>query len=350
MHTGPVPQRLGSSLVCSPNRTLTLVAVVALTVACAADPATSSSSSPSSSSDADAGAASDAQSAPAELDHYKPCPAAQRLGGFKVVLAEKFTAVEGQVFDAVDPQTVSEVLQEAGDCKLLRSPALFCSPPCGLDQKCAPGGKCVPAPASKPVGAVTVSGLKVAVAMSPKWGNTYLHSGDMPHPGFDVGARIGLRAAGGDIGAFNLLGTGVAALVVATANTKPNVQAGKDLKLAWTPPSASSAARVHVALNINEHGSTSARILCDAPDTGTFAVPAALLDALRALGTSGFPSLSLSRRTVDSASLALGCVELIVRSDVELTPSVDGVVSCTADKQCPGGQICSKELACTDKK
>jgi len=103
---------------------------------------------------------------------------------------------------------------------------------------------------------------------------------------------------------------------------------------------------VHVELNLNNHGSTSAWLTCDVPDTGSYALPAEVLEALYAIGVSGFPSLALSRRSADTATIALGCIDLTVLSEVSVSVEIDGIVSCTQDNQCPPGQSCGVDLAC----
>jgi hypothetical protein len=93
-------------------------------------------------------------------------------------------------------------------------------------------------------------------------------------------------------------------------------------------------------LNINKHGSSEARIECDFPDTGSAQVPAALVDALFAMGQSGFPTITLTRRTATSESIEPGCVELLVTSAFSTEVEVPGLTSCDETHPCPTGQNC----------
>lgn len=221
------------------------------------------------------------------LSGYNPCSAATKVGGFTITLAEVFTGVNGQVLDGVVPQNVPKEVQTSGSCKLLSKPQLTCSPPCTPGQTCGTSGSCITYPQSLSVGTVTVSGLKAQLSMSPQYGNNYTNPSSLPHPGFSEGADIRLAASGGDTAAFTLSGQGIAPLVSSTK--KVPVESGKSVDLTWTPPGAKGHARVHIELNINNHGSTSAWIACEAEDTGSFSIPEALVTALTGMGLSGGP-------------------------------------------------------------
>jgi hypothetical protein len=69
-------------------------------------------------------------------------------------------------------------------------------------------------------------------------------------------------------------------------------------------------------IEIDRHGLTHASLQCDVADQGSATVGAALIDALIALGTSGFPKITAARRTADATTLANGCVELQVLNAV----------------------------------
>ncbi|HWO13004.1 MAG TPA: hypothetical protein VNN80_26070, partial [Polyangiaceae bacterium] len=68
--------------------------------------------------------------------------------------------------------------------------------------------------------------------------------------------------------------------------------------------------------------------------------PARLIDALSALGRSGFPTITLTRRTATSTSMALGCVQMLVTSEVTAGVAVAGLTSCNTSDMCPEGQTC----------
>ena len=81
-------------------------------------------------------------------------------------------------------------------------------------------------------------------------------------------------------------------------------------------------------------------------DVETLGLRLFCLDRLLELGFSGFPSLALTRRTVDTVDLAPGCIELRVNSTTVLDVSIDGLISCSFDEDCPPDQICRLDLTC----
>lgn len=275
---------------------------------------------------------------------YEPCPAETRIGGFSVQLTDAFTGVQGQVTDAVDPAVVG--LQQGasvGGCRLMRPPSLFCQPACPPEQACAGDDRCVARPEAQDVGTVVVEGLKAPVEMTARAPVFfYTFTGDLPHPGFDPGDAIVLRGGGAE--PFTLVGRGIPKLQVSGDTLA--LEAGTDAALEWTAPDDTTAIGVRIVLNIANHGGTPAWIECEAPDTGRFDIPAALIDTLLDLGFSGFPSVGLTRRTADSTDLAIGCVDFQVLSEVVLDVDIPGLVSCDADDQCPDGQVCRVDLTC----
>ncbi len=273
-----------------------------------------------------------------------PCPEAERVGGFTVALDEGFTAVSGFVRDGVLPSDVWTVEASAGDCQLRVGPVLQCDEDCGANRTCAGERGCIDYPRNRSVGTVRITGLAAPVAMEPSAIGSYNFLGDLPHPGFTEGAHLELRAGGGDFSAFTLDGRGIAALEV----PEGDVAASPDepLALRWTPPAAPGPARVLVEVDIAHHGGTLAEIVCDAPDTGALDIPASLVGGLFARGVAGFPAVTLTRRTVDSARIAPGCVDFTVASVVVRDLVIDGVRSCNFDEDCPGGGTCAPERVC----
>ena len=276
---------------------------------------------------------------------YTTCGEAERVGGFRITLADAYTGVDGQVLDGVVPANVPELVLQGEHCRVLKGRTLFCDPACVPGETCGDDGACVPYPERISVGTVTVSGLVEPLEMEAKWGNNYTNPGSMPHPGYVPGADIALAAQGGDYEPFALRGVGVEVLD-ATGDEIVSVVQGEGVALSWAAPTVESPALVHLELNLNNHGSTSAWLSCDLPDTGSYTVPSEAIEALYAIGVSGFPSLSLSRRSVDATSIGLGCVDLTVISEVSVSVEIEGIISCTQDKQCPPGQSCGVDLAC----
>ena len=192
---------------------------------------------------------------------------------------------------------------------------------------------------------VSVRGMVVDVDMTASDpGNFYTNPGSLPHPGYTAGAGIALEATGGDFAGFSLLGWGVSAR--SSADDEIAIATGQDATAVWQAAGDPGPSRVRITLDVNRHGGTPIWIECDVEDTGTYSIPSALVDELIEFGLSGFPTLTLSRRTTDSATIAPGCVELHVVSDVVLDVSVPGLSSCTEDEDCTEPQTCQADLSC----
>jgi hypothetical protein len=275
---------------------------------------------------------------------YNPCPVTTKVGGFEVTLAEKYTGVSGQVLDGVVPTQVPNLAQNAEECSLWVAKTLFCDPPCVPGETCGTEGSCIPYPESHSVGTVVIEGLKEPLSMEAKWGNHYTNPGTMAHPGYEVSAALHVEASGGDYEPFHLRGVGVEPLEVTT--TSAEVAQGAGLAVAWIPGQEVAGVRIALELNINNHGSNSAWIECDVSDSGAYTVPSDLIGALFGLGVSGFPSLVITRQSVDSTTIEPGCVQFAVTTSQALAISVEGVISCTNDAACPKGQTCGVDLQC----
>jgi hypothetical protein len=275
---------------------------------------------------------------------YNPCSTATKVGGFEVTLAEKYTGVSGQVLDGVVPAQVPELAQEEGECSLWVAKSLFCDPACVPGETCGESGSCIPYPESHSVGTVIIDGLIDPLTMEAKWGNHYTNPGTMAHPGYEDAALISLQATGGDFEPFALRGVGVQALEV--SETSPEVVVGAGLTVSWLAAQEEPGVSIHLELNINNHGSSSAWIACDVTDSGTYTISSALIEALFDKGVSGFPSLAMTRQSVDSTTIGPGCVQLVVASAQALSVNVEGVTSCTSDAGCPNGQACGADLQC----
>ena len=279
---------------------------------------------------------------------YRPCDVADHVGGIEITLEDEFTSVQGQIYNGVVPAYIPMVAQSEGTCRLLRPRALRCEPRCEVGLTCGEDGTCRPQPEAVSVGTITVDGLTAPVELSagpPVF--FYSHRGDLPHPAFGLGDRVSLSASGTDeVMAFALEGRGVEALEI-QSEALP-LEMGTPSVLSWTAPTDDSDAMIHLVLSIANHGGTPGQIDCEVPDTGEFTFPVALTDAILNLGYSGFPAVWLTRRTVDSVSTSLGCVELVVQSNSALDIAIPGLTSCSVDEDCPDGQTCGPDLTCGD--
>lgn len=274
---------------------------------------------------------------------YATCPSDTRVGGFEVTLEDTFSTIQGRVTTGVDPNVVLVVESSSGPCELLRPPELFCDPGCDAGTTCAADGSCVALPENMSVGDVTIDGLSAAVTMAPREPIFFYNFVDeLPHPAFTEGAEVTLSATGAAT-EFTVAATGTTALE--TALTEVPIDTGTGAEVSWTPGSADDV-MVEIELNLANHGGTPGRIVCTVDDTGSFAVPADLVDTLLAGEASGFPSLRIARQGAGAANTAAGCVDLRLSSEVLLDVRVPGLTSCSDDTDCTAPEICRVDLTC----
>lgn len=267
------------------------------------------------------------------------CPQETRVGGFELALEAEYTAFSGSVADGVVPITVLEPVGEGGGCTLLRRNNPFCDPPCQPGTTCDFDGACIPYPTNHSVGTLTLAGLAQGeVTVKPVMPTFDYFSTMLEHPAFAAGAAIELAASGGDYPAFTLRGEGVA--MIEPGADALEMRDGEPLTVAWGAGAGAGAGEVRVELNIDQHGNTPVRLVCEAEDTGSLTIPAALISQLIGFGISGFPSVQYYRQTVDSVELPPGCVEFAVRSHRQTLLSVAGHIPCDSQGDCPDGQVC----------
>lgn len=269
---------------------------------------------------------------------YRTCDLAAKIGEFKVQLDESFTAVSGAVAAGVVPGAVPALARQEGECRLLRRRNLYCEPACDGQSTCGEDGRCIPYPLGRSAGTVTIAGLAAPVTMTPAPLGKHYHHNTLPHPGFRPGDQILLHAAGGEVGPFTLLGRGVAAIEL--SSDKRVLDRNKALELRWAP-GPPGPARVTFQLEIDQHGLSKASLVCDFEDRGAATVSAELITDLIELGTSGFPKLTMARRTVDATSLPSGCVELLVMTATEGPLEISGHHPCRTSADCPTGKTCA---------
>jgi len=255
----------------------------------------------------------------------------ERAGRFDVILEEAYSAIDGEVRAGVIETAIITVEAEEGGCRLLRAENPFCDPPCGGGEVCTSTAQCAVFPERIAVGTVTITGLEVPLAMEPAADQRYFET-DLPHPVITAGAEIELTADG-----LGLSGFGFGAL----SGVSPSVfvAAETPLDVSWDPENADALIRIEV--NIDQHGVSPATLFCDVPDTGSYSVPASLVDALMSAGVSGFPSANIYRQTVDSADIGAGCVEFRIRGRTPTEVEVEGHTACNGPKDCPDGQMCN---------
>lgn len=266
-----------------------------------------------------------------------PCELADKVGRFDIQREELYTTLSGAVADGVVPVSVLENVGEQGGCRLLRRNNPFCDPPCGPSQTCDFDGSCIPYPLNHDVGIVTVDGMLEPVMVEPVVPTYEYFDTDLPHPAWDPGAAIELRAAGGDYEAFTLHGSGVE--MIEPAGEALVLDPVADLTVEWIPGDGTGTVRVE--LNIDQHGITPVELWCVGEDTGSLVVPAAFIEEFVQFGVTGFPSVSYFRETVDSVQIAPGCVEFGVRARQDGALTVIGHTPCNVPEDCPPGTMCN---------
>lgn len=285
------------------------------------------------------------------------------VGGFQVRLIEPVpamngnpaspgsTSVLGKIYDGPTPsQIVWEASTKEGDCQVFTPRVPFCSTPCGGSAVCVEDDTCQAYPAAHSAGTIKATGIHTeagdaSFSMSPI-ANNYQPPASVKllYPGFSEGETIRLEASGDYFKAFSVEAKGISQLVI--LNDMLPLETGKPLSLSWTPPGKPELSTIHVKLDISHHGGTKGMIECDAPDTGSLTLPAALVTELLNLGVAGFPTIIVSRSAKGSVTIAPGRVDLTVSSTVERSVQIPGVTSCTADTDCLQGQTCQNDLTC----
>ena len=281
---------------------------------------------------------------------YTPCADANRFGTFSLQLVgdndPPYTQMNGSVSDKIDTRKVWSEEMKSGECRVMTGPAFTCATACVSPQYCSAKDTCSDAPALVKIGTVSISGLVAPLDVMPLGAGVY--SGSLPattaFPPATPGGVVGFSATGDVLPAFSLEGRGIEP-VVAPAAAIPLVS-GQAMNVSWTAPSAGGSTRMVLALDIAHHGGIAAEIECDVPDTGSATIPAALVDALVAHGKAGFPTITLSRRTVDSTTVGTGCAEFSVVSTVSREITVAGIKSCADESDCDSGQTCRADLTC----
>lgn len=279
------------------------------------------------------------------------------VGAFQVALnppkegSPGYTSVFGKVFDSPTPSPlIWEEAANNGACRLMTPRVPHCEEPCGGTAMCVEDNTCQPYPEVVTVGTVDVEGLRTtdgatSFSMDPIAGGYQPAGITLEYPAFSEGDAITFSAAGEDsVPAFTLEGEGIAKLEL--LNQSIELADGQAVDLNWTPPGQADIADIYVKLDISHHGGTKGMIECDAGDSGSLELPADMLDQLKALGISGWPSIVVSRKATGSTNTSRVQVDLVVISTLEMFVDIPGLISCTRDADCPTGQTCQDDLKC----
>ncbi len=315
---------------------------VLLTFGCGGDDTTDPETATETDSDTDTTTIGvpDPTGDPATVPLNGECPLETKWGEFVVANFDFYSIVDGSVSNGVVPVTILENVGEDGTCKLLKRNNPFCEPACEASETCDFDGSCIPFPEGQELGTVTIGGLLKPVIMEAVVpGYTYFDT-DLPFPTFDNGELIELRTGGGSFEPIEMHGIGVENMVITEQEWL--LYENQDLVFNWTPPTGDVVrSKVHVQLNIDQHGLTPIQLFCEFDDDGQAALPASLVTSLITSGVTGFPNATVTRRTMDSTNIGDGCMEFTVKSPVQPDIRVDGFVPCFSDYDCPTGQTCN---------
>jgi hypothetical protein len=252
------------------------------------------------------------------------------------------TTVSGMVFNG--PKTPQPILAKStteGACSLYVTANPFCSTSCG-DGICVAKDTCEPDVQRQGIGTVTISGVQNDKGTSSfefkAVNNAYSVAESLLNPPAVEGAAVTLTATGDVYPAFSITGKMVAPLAV--TNPKILLESGKPFTLTWTPAGVPGISTINVELDLSHHGGTKGQLICDSEDTGSLVIPAAILKQLIDLGVTGFPSVTVTRSNVNSATVGAGKVDLKIYADVALVAEMPNLISCSDDSQCPTGQTC----------
>ena len=276
---------------------------------------------------------------PATVPLLGYCPLETQWGEFIIEAYDNYSIVDGQASNGVVPATVLELAAAEGDCRLLKRNNPYCDPTCGPGFTCDFDGTCVVYPEAQDLGSVRISGLVEDVVMEPLAPTYQYFNTKLAHPAFLPGALVEMVTTGGAFAPVMLHAVGVDLLEPTSLLWE--VAAGSALAVSWDSPVGAVRSSVDLSLNIDQHGITPVTLQCSFQDTGTAVVPASVLDALFAFGVSGYPSANLARRTVDSAPLGEGCIDLALGHEVLVDVTVGGHTPCGSTADCPDGQECN---------
>ncbi|HEX3695716.1 MAG TPA: hypothetical protein VH374_10030 [Polyangia bacterium] len=272
-----------------------------------------------------------------------PCDLADHVGQFSLALeaasgsTPAYSQLAGSVHDKVDPSTVWTAAMTSGGCSVLTGPTYTCATKCVSPQICVAQDTCGAAHTLQSAGDVTLTGVGCARTEAFMPASGYFDSlTGIAYPPVDPGTALSISAAGGAAAAFTLHGEGIEPLAVPTGML--SLVSGQDLTVTWTAPLAASMASIQIVIDAAHHGGTLARLECDTlPDTGTATIDGALVAALISKGVAGFPTITITRRAVDSTMIGAGCVDFSVSSSVTSAIMVcQAAGSCTVSCNCGG--------------
>lgn len=225
--------------------------------------------------------------------------------------------VFGSIWGAAPPVWHSEVASE-GACRVLAYETGFCT---DCDGVCLAPDECRPWPVYRSAGPITIGGVAGDdLVVEAGFDQHYQTWGGLPDPLFAAGDPVTMTAAGDEVPSFTASVAAPARLTVPALDEAGEavLADGADLVLAWPAPVAGSRVRLFAHSGGAPHGTPPEIILeCDAEDTGSLVIAAALLDAIPAFDSG-------CRKMHDCAKLG------VMRYARAIAPTGAGEVAFTA--------------------
>lgn len=241
-------------------------------------------------------------------------------------------------------------MREEGECALFVPVFPFCDPACDGGKVCVAGDECVPEPQPVSIGEVTFTGLDTeeggeAFSISPigaKFNYLAPASVSLDYPPAAEGAPITLSATvGGD--SIEIQSSGISPLSVAADEVA--IQSGSSTTVDWAAAGPEGQSEMEITLEISHHGGRKGEVVCTTADDGQHAIPESIISDLIELGYAGFPTVTFSR-IARGISPTPHEISLIVTQNVQIPITIDGLVSCTTNDECPDGQTCQADRSC----
>jgi len=239
----------------------------------------------------------------------EPCDLADRIGRIEITVSQYGSWLDGKLFDKPSAQQVLTPKESEGECILMMAENFHCDPACMPGEECTKDGTCEVAQAPQGAGTLTATGLSEEVVIEPNTGK-YYSKVDFAEDAFETGALIEVTAPGDELEGFALQGAGVDKLELVGGDW--SMTPGEPLDIEWI--ASDGPGNVLIRINVDQHGVTPVWLRCEVEDTGSYTIPASMTEGLINYGVSGAATTDISRRTVDSADVKGGCIELEVYS------------------------------------
>lgn len=236
-----------------------------------------------------------------------------------------YSRIEARLREGPDPE-FHDVVLEQGACRYFQPAFGFCDPPCNTDEICTLEDECLPYPVSASGGTLTITGVAgggaIDVESKKLTPGTYLGPTGLPGDSFDENDTVGATLSGDTFSALSLQAKGVAAMDTDLTANGFEMISGEDAEITWTPgPDADACVQVFLFGFNASHGAPLDDIIrCEGPDSGSLAIPMALVDDFpigetpKVTESYDWPHSELTRYTRNTQQVQEGPAALVVRS------------------------------------